>query len=76
VVPWVGIFAPAGTPRTVIERLSAETATALRNPSVVTQLEKQGLTVQYMNPEETGRFVAGQLETWTRLVRDAGIERN
>jgi tripartite-type tricarboxylate transporter receptor subunit TctC len=76
VVPWVGIFAPAGTPRTVIERLSAETATALRNPSVVTQLEKQGLTVQYMNPEETGRFVAGQLETWTKLVRDAGIERN
>jgi tripartite-type tricarboxylate transporter receptor subunit TctC len=76
VVPWVGIFAPAGTPRTVIERLSAETATALRNPSVVTQLEKQGLTVQYMNPEETGRFVAGQFETWTRLVKDAGIERN
>lgn len=76
VVPWVGVFAPAGTPRAVIDRLSAETATALRNPAVAGQLEKQGLTPQYMNPEETARFVASQLETWTRLVRDAGIERN
>lgn len=76
VVPWVGIFAPAGTPRTVIDRLSAETATALRNPVMVNHLLKQGLTLEYMNPDETGRFVASQLQTWTNLVKDAGIERN
>lgn len=76
VVPWVGVFAPADTPRALIDRLSAETAAALDNPEVGTQLQKQGLTPQYMNADETARFVAGQLETWSRLVKDAGIERN
>ncbi|ART47643.1 Bug family tripartite tricarboxylate transporter substrate binding protein [Acidovorax carolinensis] len=77
VIPWGGVFAPTGTPRDVIDRLSREMSVILRRPEVVKQLEQQGVSVQdsYPDPDEMKSFVSSQLDIWRRLVADEGIER-
>lgn len=72
---WAGILAPAGTPRTVIDRLNAETLHALQAPSVRQRLEDMGGEARGSTPEEMKALVARELEKWTQVVADAKIPR-
>ena len=72
---WAGVMAPAGTPRAVIDRLSAEVAQAIKQPNVRASLEEMGGEVRSSSPEEMKTMVAAELARWTRLVAERNIPR-
>jgi len=70
---WYALFAPAGTSRFVIERLSKETAKLLAMPDIRQKLDAQGVDPQSSTPAELGRYVRSETEKWGKVVRSAGI---
>jgi tripartite-type tricarboxylate transporter receptor subunit TctC len=70
---WSGLFAPAGTPDGVVQRLNAEARKALAEPDVIDILNKLGLVVEPMSPEELGRLVASEVASYAEIVKAAGI---
>lgn len=73
---WQGMFAPAGTPAAVIDKLSRTIATVVTTPDVTQLLEKQGAQPAGSTPAEFGRFVQHERERWLKVVRDAKISAN
>jgi len=70
---WFAIMAPAGTPREILQRLSAEVAKALADPEVRDKLHAQGLTPRGTTPEELGTAMRAQLAKYGALIRQNGI---
>jgi tripartite-type tricarboxylate transporter receptor subunit TctC len=73
---WQGMFAPAGTPKAVIEKLSTTIAAQVQTPEVARMLEAQGAEPAGSTPAEFGRFVQKERERWLQVVRDAKITAN
>lgn len=73
-VPWAGMFAPAGTPKAVINRLNAEIVKAINKPAVNQRLADAGLAPGPSTPAELDLFVKQQLAAWGRKIKDAGIQ--
>ena len=73
---WIGMFAPARTPREVIERLHAEAAKAMRNASVKERLAKNGIEPLAMTPAELDTFVAAEIPVNAKLVKTLGLKGN
>ncbi|MBL8382847.1 MAG: tripartite tricarboxylate transporter substrate binding protein [Burkholderiales bacterium] len=71
---WWGVFAPTGTPAPLIMRMHAEIAKALRVPSVQERMNNIGVVVTAAPPEELGRFLAGEIARWGKVVRDNKIK--
>jgi tripartite-type tricarboxylate transporter receptor subunit TctC len=71
---WAGLFAPAGTPVEIVNRLNAETRKIVENPQIKAQIAQIGFEVFGSTPEELGAFVKDQLVRTSRMVKDAGIE--
>ena len=71
---WYGYLAPAKTPKEIIERLSRDIAKALADPKVVAALNKTGVEPLAMRPEEFGRYVQREYDSWGKVVREAGIK--
>jgi tripartite-type tricarboxylate transporter receptor subunit TctC len=70
---WFGLLAPAGTPRTVINRINAEMKRAVANPQFVKHLAVIGLEPASSSPAEFHDMIRTELERWTRVIREAGI---
>jgi tripartite-type tricarboxylate transporter receptor subunit TctC len=73
---WVGLFAPAKTPGTLIERLHRATTAALQSPEVRERLPKLGAEPMTMTPGELDALVRDELRTNAVLVEAAGIKPN
>ncbi len=73
-VAWVAMFAPAGTPPEIVNRLSAEMRKALAKPEVKERIAGFAAEVTPGSPEQLGVFVKDQLASWGKRIRDAGIE--
>jgi len=73
-LPYYGIFAPAGTPKAVIEQYGAALAKVIAQPAVKERLAAMGLTVGYMNAEQLGKRVHSYNQTWTRIIKDSGFQ--
>ena len=71
---WFTVMAPAGTPKEIVTRLSAEIRKALDDPEVREKLRDQGLTVRGTSPEELATATREQLARYGRLFREAGIK--
>jgi len=71
---WYGLAAPAGTPKPVIDRLNAETNRALKLPEVIGQFRLQGYEIIGGTPDEMNAQIKADVERWTKIIRDAGIE--
>ena len=71
---WYGYLAPAKTPKEIIERLSRDIAKALADPKVLAALNKTGVEPLAMRPEEFGRYVQREYDSWGKVVREAGIK--
>ncbi|MBD9667440.1 tripartite tricarboxylate transporter substrate binding protein [Variovorax sp. VRV01] len=67
---WVGLLAPAGTPRAVVDRLQAEVRKAVTEPAFQQRLREQGLTGIANTPEQFAAVLRTEQDKWTRLVRD------
>jgi tripartite-type tricarboxylate transporter receptor subunit TctC len=73
-IAWLGMFAPAGTPPDVIEKLSQAMKDVLAKPSVRKQFHKAGIEAFWTDQKDFGAFVKSELVKWTRLIKAAGIE--
>ena len=70
---WYAMFAPAGTPAAVVERLNRDLNDFLKEKDVRDVLEKQGLVPEGGAPQALGERVKRELARWTRVVKAAGI---
>ncbi|RSZ30769.1 tripartite tricarboxylate transporter substrate binding protein [Variovorax beijingensis] len=67
---WVGLLAPAGTPRAVVDRLQAEVRKAVTEPAFQQRLREQGLTGIANTPEQFAAVLRTEQDKWARLVRE------
>ena len=72
-VPYYGLFAPTGTPRPTIDRLSTAVAKVLARPALRERLTAMGLTVGHMSPEQLGQRERAYTATWARIIKATGF---
>ena len=75
-VIWLGVMAPAGTPRPVLERLSTEIVKVVNAPEVKANWAKQGAVPMGMTPAEFEKFMRADILKWGKLVKDTGMKVN
>src|SRR5260221_267052 len=73
-VIWLGIMAPAGTPRAIVERLNNEITRAANSPEMKETWAKQGAVAMSMTPEEFGRYMREDIDKWARVVKISGAK--
>lgn len=73
---WFGVFAPAGTPRPIVERLHVEISRALTDPEIKGRLDALGNEVSGLGPDEFARFVEAEVTRWADIARRAGVKPN
>jgi tripartite-type tricarboxylate transporter receptor subunit TctC len=73
-IPWNAIFAPAKTPKAIVQRLNGELRRIISDPTVKERLAGLGFDAFASTPEELDAFVRADLAKWTKWVREAGIE--
>ena len=73
---WLGVMAPAGTPRSVQERLNAEIGKVLNSPEVKESWAKQGAVPMAMSVEQFDRFMREDIQKWAKLVKATGMKVN
>ncbi len=71
---WFGMWAPAGTPAAVVNKLNAQVGAILQVTEVREQFAKLGITPAPMKPDEFARFVREQITTYQRIVKLADIQ--
>ncbi|MEO7242555.1 MAG: tripartite tricarboxylate transporter substrate binding protein [Variovorax sp.] len=71
-VAWFGIWAPAGTPAVIIDRLNDEVNTMLKAPELVAKLTGDGSEVVPMEPAAFSAFVRTEAVKWAKIVKDSG----
>jgi len=70
---WLGLFAPAGTPRPVIDRLNTEALRVLRLPEVVKRFHAQGAEPSPLATDAFAPFVKSEVEKWAKVVAATGM---
>jgi tripartite-type tricarboxylate transporter receptor subunit TctC len=71
---WVGIMAPAGTPKDIIDRMAAELARALKDPQFVENMLKSGVEpADDSSPAAFAAFIAKEIPLWGEAVKIAGV---
>ena len=73
---WYALFAPAGTPREIINKLQGEIAKATANPETRERLLTMGLDPVGSPPDEFAAYLKTETAKWGKLVREAGIRAN
>jgi tripartite-type tricarboxylate transporter receptor subunit TctC len=73
VTQWIGVIAPAGTPRGRIERLYQEFAKALKQPDVATRLARDGTDAVASSPKAFAAFMRDESARWLKVAKQAGI---
>jgi tripartite-type tricarboxylate transporter receptor subunit TctC len=71
---WQAVFAPAGTPKPIVERLNKEIAQILKMPDIVAKLADLGLEPVGGSPEELGQFQKAEIEKWAKVVKEANVK--
>ncbi|MGO4332122.1 Bug family tripartite tricarboxylate transporter substrate binding protein [Cupriavidus sp. 2TAF22] len=73
---WIAqvVFAPAGTPREVVQKLNVAIADALRQPDVAAKMRQQGLEPYGNSPDEFSTWIDGQSRLWARVIRESGAK--
>src|SRR6266850_890649 len=71
---WLGLMAPAGTPRPILERLSAEVNKVINAADVKENWGQQGAVPMGMTPDAFGKLVREDVTKWAKLVKDTGMK--
>ena len=75
IIAWVGFVAPKGTPKEIMQKLSAETARALKDPQVRQRLIIAGMEpVDGSTPDSFAVFLRSEVSRWRQRVQDAGLK--
>jgi tripartite-type tricarboxylate transporter receptor subunit TctC len=73
---WLGIMAPAGTPKEIVDKLNAEINKVIGRPDVKEAWAKQGAVPLVMTPAEFGKYLRADIAKWAEVVRASGIKTN
>jgi len=73
---WLGIMAPKGTPRAVVDRLNAEIRKAVNAPELKAEWEKQGAVGMDMSPEDFDKYLRQDIEKWAKIVKISGAQQD
>jgi len=73
-VSWFALFAPAGTPRPVIDRLQAEVKKILAVPEIAKKLAEIGLDPVGSTPDELAAYQRAEIVKWARVVKESGAK--
>lgn len=71
--PWFGVFAPAGTPPAIVQKLADGIATAMGSDAIKQKLASLGDQVTVQGPKAFAAFQAAELDKWTRVIKASGI---
>jgi len=66
---WLGLMAPAGTPKPVIDKINAAVNEAVKRPDIVKLWTQQGAVPMSMTPEEFDKFLRGDIVKWAEVVK-------
>lgn len=69
---WFALFAPAHTPKPIIDRLNAEVQRVYRLPDVQERMQKLGLEPVLSSPEELARYQQVEITKWAKVVKESG----
>jgi tripartite-type tricarboxylate transporter receptor subunit TctC len=72
--PWVGLIAPAGTPKPVVDRLTEAMLKVMNDPAVVKQFADQQLTVMALAPDAFAKLIRADTDKWGKVVKAADIK--
>jgi tripartite-type tricarboxylate transporter receptor subunit TctC len=70
----LGLLAPAGTPRPVIDTLNAQVHKTMRTPAAVEAMRGAGVEIALSTPEEFGRIIESEMQRWGKVVRSLNIK--
>ncbi|WP_222622783.1 Bug family tripartite tricarboxylate transporter substrate binding protein [Ramlibacter cellulosilyticus] len=70
---WYGVYAPAATPKPVVDRIHAALAKVLKDPALVAKLEAQGVELRESTPDELAAITTRDTEKWAKVIRAANI---
>ena len=73
-VIWLGVMAPTGTPKPVLELLNTEIRKIVNNPEVKEAWAKQGATPLNMSTEEFGKYLHEDIAKWAKVVKISGAK--
>jgi tripartite-type tricarboxylate transporter receptor subunit TctC len=73
---WLGVMAPTGTPKDVIEKLNGEINKAINRPDLKEAWGKQGAVPLVMSPAEFDKYLRADIEKWAKVVSASGIKAN
>ncbi len=73
-IAWFALFAPAGTPQPIVDRLSAEAQKILSRKEVHERFASMGIQIAPLTPAELGAFQKSELAKWARLAKAANIQ--
>ena len=73
---WLGLLAPAGTPRDVVQKINAEIAKVLSTPEARKLMASAGVDVSIAGPDEFGALLRSELDRWGKVVRETGATVN
>jgi tripartite-type tricarboxylate transporter receptor subunit TctC len=70
---WFAVYAPAGTPKPIIDKLSSEISKIMKTEEFKNKAEAQGAYAVYMNPQELAAYTNKEFQNWGKFVKDAKI---
>jgi tripartite-type tricarboxylate transporter receptor subunit TctC len=70
---WQGLFAPAGTPRPIVDKVAAEVKRIFESPEVIASLKKLGGEPAPMNPDQFAEFTRSERAKWQEVVKASGV---
>ena len=73
---WNGYFAPAGTPKPVLDRLSAEVVKLSKDPAVTKRFNEMGISAATTTPEETAAIIKRELPLYETAVKASGLAKH
>ena len=71
---WVMFLAPAGTPRDIVNRLSAEVAKAVASPDIKSRFEALSIEPVGNTPEQAAKYLADEIAKWSKVITTAGVK--
>jgi tripartite-type tricarboxylate transporter receptor subunit TctC len=74
IVSWQAIFAPAGVPQPIVDRLSSEMIKAINDPEIKAKLAAQGIEPSGITPSELAAFQKAEIDKWARVIKTANIK--
>lgn len=73
VTNWIGMFAPAGTPKDVVAKLNGEIIRLTQSPEIQARLVKEGAKSTPKTPEEFGAYVRSEIDKWAKVIQASGV---